>query len=217
MIDKLITPSILNVEKEKRLDVLKELLSYGIKWIHYDIMDGKFVPNDKAISVEEIKLFHNKLPSHLSDAHLMVSNPFDYAKKITDYVTCLTVHYEAFDSESEIIKFIDEFSSLNWIGLAIKPSTKFEDVKHILYLFDLVLIMSVEPGFGGQAFIEDSKNKIQQIFNYIKTEKLQTIIQVDGGLNDSNSKTIFDLGSSLNVVGSYLINNLSQETIKKLK
>lgn len=216
MIDKLISPSILNVEKNDRKEIINKLLDLGIKWIHYDVMDNKFVPN-KAIEIDEIISFQKECQKHLCDVHLMVNDPFYYARKLSEYVTCLTIHFESFNDEKEIIKFVDEFSHQNWIGLAIKPSTKFNDIKHILYLFDVVLIMSVEPGFGGQAFLETTYEKIDEIKKFIDEEKLPTLIQVDGGINNTNSKKIFELGSSLNVVGSYLIKDISKETINKLK
>ncbi len=215
MIKKQITPSILNIDKKNRVNVINELIDMGIKWIHYDIMDNKFVPNE-AISIEEIQSFKDNCKKHLSDAHLMVENPFEYAHQLKDFVTCLTIHYESFKNEEEIIKFINEFSHTNWIGIAIKPSTNFKEIQHILYLFDLVLIMSVEPGFGGQTFIENTYKKIEEIHSFIEMEKLPTVIQVDGGINNSNSKKIFKYGSLFNVVGTYLINNLNKDTLKKL-
>lgn len=215
MENKLITPSILNIPKEERKKIIDKFLDMGIKWIHYDVMDNKFVPNS-AIEVDEIISFQKNCKKHLSDVHLMVENPFEYAKKLSNHVYCLTIHYESFKDEKELIKFVNEFCHTNWVGLAIKPNTKFEDIKHLIYLFDLILIMSVEPGFGGQKFMDSTFEKIEKIKTFIDEEKLPTIIQVDGGINDTNCKKIFNLGSSYNVVGSYLINNLSKETIKKL-
>ena len=215
MLDRMITPSILNVEKNKRIEVINKLIDLGIKWIHYDIMDNKFVPNS-AIEIEEIISFQKECPKHLSDVHLMVENPKEYADKLKDYTTCLTIHFEAFNNDKEIIDFVNEYCHTNWVGLAIKPNTKFEQFAHLIYLFDIVLIMSVEPGFGGQKFIDETIKKIDQVKEFIDEEKLHTIIQVDGGINDSNSKKIFEHGSSFNVVGSYLMNNLNSETLKKL-
>lgn len=215
MIEKLITPSILNVDKKDRITVINQMIDMGIKWIHYDVMDGEFVPNI-AISIKEIISFQNQCQKHLSDVHLMVKNPMEYAKELANYVTCLTIHFESFDNKNEIIKFVDNFAHTNWIGLAIKPNTSFEEIKNILYLFDLILIMSVEPGFGGQEFIETTYEKIKKIKEFINEEKLPTIIQVDGGINDKNSKKLFQIGSSMNVVGSFLIKNLNIDTLKKL-
>lgn len=213
MHEKLITPSILNVNKNDREEIIKKLIDKGFKWFHYDVMDGIFVPN-KAIGIDEIIKFKTNLPKHLSDAHLMVENPFNYAKKIRDFVTCITVHYESFSSENELIDFVNEFAITNWIGLAIKPSTSINQIRHLIYLFDLILIMSVEPGKGGQTFIESTYAKIQQLNEFINEEKLNTIIQVDGGIKDFNSKKIFKSGSTLNVVGTYLIENIDKKDLK---
>lgn len=215
MVDKLISPSILNVEPEKRLVVINQMLDMGIKWIHYDVMDGEFVPN-RAINIEEIITFQKECKKHLSDVHLMVNNPWEYARELADHVTCLTVHYEAFANEEDLVKFVDHFAHTNWIGLALKPETTFEQIKNIIYLFDIILVMSVEPGFGGQKFIESSYEKIAIIKKFIDEEKLPTIIQVDGGINDQNSQKLFKMGSSLNVIGSFLINNLNREILKKI-
>lgn len=216
MDQKLITPSLLNVDKEDRVETIDKLMKLGIKWFHYDVMDNKFVPN-KAIEVEEIVNFYNHLPRHLCDAHLMVENPFEYARKLSPFVTCLTVHYESFRNEDEIIKFINEFAETNWIGLSIKPNTKLETIIPIVHYFDIILIMSVEPGFGGQKFIEETFEKVVKLKEYIEENKIPTSIQVDGGINDTNSKKLFELGSTYNVIGSYLMKNISKETLKKLK
>lgn len=215
MRNKLITPSILNVEKENRIDTINKMIDLGIKWFHYDVMDNKFVPNT-AIQVDEIIEFSKRCQKHLCDAHLMVENPFEYAKQLSDYVTCLTIHYESFNSKDKIIKFVNEFAHTNWIGLAIKPNTPFSEIQDITYLFDIILVMSVEPGFGGQKFIETTINKIKEIKEFIDEEKLHTIIQVDGGINLDNSKELFNIGTTFNVVGTFLINNLNKNTIKKL-
>ncbi|MBD5423443.1 MAG: ribulose-phosphate 3-epimerase [Mycoplasma sp.] len=216
MLDRQITPSILNVSKQDRPKIVNKLINLGIKWFHYDVMDEKFVSNT-GISIEEIISIKNNCKKHLSDVHLMVENPFEYATQLSDHVTCLTVHFESFKSESELVKFVDQFSHTNWVGLAINPETDFSKIRHILYLFDLVLIMSVNPGFGGQKFIEKIYKKIVEIKEFIDEEKLPTIIQVDGGINDENSKKIFSLGSSFNVVGTYLINNIDDlNVLKKL-
>ena len=216
MFEKQITPSILNVEKEERPDVIKQLIDLGIKWFHYDVMDGQFVENT-AITIEEIISFYHQLPKHLCDVHLMVQNPIEYAQKLKDFTTCITVHYEAFANDQEIINFVNEFSNTNWVGISIKPNTSFSQIQHLLHLFDLVLVMSVEPGKGGQPFIETSYEKVIEIAKFIEEEKLPTIIQVDGGINDANSKKLFETGATFNVVGSFLMKNLNAKTLKNLK
>ena len=214
MRDKYICPSLLSVPAEQRINVAKELLDLGIKWIHYDIMDNQFVKN-KAIEIDEYINIIKNTPGHLSDVHLMVNDPFIYAEKFKDYATCMTIHYESMNLE-KILNFVKKYQETTWIGLAIKPETKWEEIKDIIHHFEIILVMSVEPGFGGQTFIESSIEKIEQIANFIKENKLQTMIQVDGGINDKNSKKVFSAGATALVCGSYLINNMNVKTLKKL-
>ncbi|MDK2819586.1 MAG: ribulose-phosphate 3-epimerase [Mycoplasmataceae bacterium] len=214
MKDKYICPSLLSVAKEKRIEVADQLLKMGIKWIHYDIMDNKFV-NNKAIEIEEYVEIIKSTSSHLSDVHLMVKDPFIYAEEFKKYATCMTIHFEAL-TRDKILEFVQKYQELTWIGLAIKPGTSFEEIKDIIHHFEVILVMSVEPGFGGQKFIDYSIDKIKLISNFIKQNKLSTLIQVDGGINDLNAKKVFNSGANALVCGSYLINNLNEKTLKKL-
>lgn len=214
MKDKYICPSLLNVKKEERIEVANKLLKMGIKWIHYDIMDNKFV-NNSAIQVDEYTEIIKSTSPHLSDVHLMVEDPFSYAEEFKKYATCMTIHYEAL-TRNKILEFVKKYQEITWIGLAIKPETSFEEIKDIIYHFEVVLVMSVEPGFGGQKFIDSTITKIKLISNFIKQNSLSTIIQIDGGIDDQNSKKIFRAGAHALVCGSYLINNLSEKTLKKL-
>ncbi|MGL6125193.1 MAG: ribulose-phosphate 3-epimerase [Metamycoplasmataceae bacterium] len=214
MKNKYICPSLLSVDSSKRIESVVKLLDLGIKWIHYDIMDNKFVDNT-AIEIEEYINIINSTPKHLSDVHLMVENPFYYAEKFKDYATCMTIHYESVERD-EVIKFAKKYQEITWVGLAIKPETKWEDIKDIIHYFEVILVMSVNPGFGGQAFIESTFEKIKNIHDFIEENKLQTMIQVDGGINDKNSKKAFLSGATALVCGSHLMNNLSKKTLKKL-
>ncbi len=214
MKNRYICPSLLSVPTEKRIEVANRLLEMGIEWIHYDIMDNEFVKN-KAIEPEEYINILQATPAHLSDIHLMVNDPFIYAEKLKDYATCMTIHYESMPID-KILEFVKKYQEITWIGLAIKPGLNWEEIKPIIHHFEIILIMSVEPGFGGQTFIDESIEKINNISNFIKENKLQTIIQVDGGINNNNSKKAFLAGATALVCGSYLTNNLSEKTLKKL-
>ncbi len=214
MKNKYICPSLLSVPAEKRIEVAKELLDLGVKWIHYDIMDNEFV-NNTAIEIDEYIDIIKNTPGHLSDVHLMVNDPFVYAEKFKDYATCMTIHYESMPLD-KILSFVKKYQETTWIGLAIKPETKWEEIQDIIHHFEIILVMSVNPGFGGQDFIESSIEKIKNIDKFIQDNKLQTMIQVDGGINNTNSKKAFSAGATALVCGSYLINNLSLETLKKL-
>ncbi|MGL5205465.1 MAG: ribulose-phosphate 3-epimerase [Metamycoplasmataceae bacterium] len=214
MKNKYICPSLLNVKAEERIKTVNELLELGIKWIHYDIMDNKFVPNT-AIEIDEYINIIKSTPKHLSDVHLMVEDPFHYAEKFKDYATCMTIHYESVSRE-KVIEFAKKYQEITWVGLAIKPDTKWEEIKDIIHYFEVILVMSVYPGFGGQEFIASSIEKVSNIHDFIKENKLHALIQVDGGINDTNARKTFSAGASALVCGSFLMNNLNKKTLKKL-
>lgn len=211
---KLIAPSILDIEKEKRAQVINEYLKMGIRWIHYDFMDNKFVPNS-AIEIEEFIELQNMTKKHISDAHLMVENPFEWANKLKHHATCLTIHFES-QPKDKIVEFAKKFSDTNWVGLAIKPKTEFFLFEDIIQYFDLILVMSVEPGFGGQGFIETSLEKVRQIKAYIQDKSLSSLIQIDGGINDITAKQAFSSGVNVAVSGSYFYKHKSTQTLRNM-
>ncbi|MHA3786162.1 ribulose-phosphate 3-epimerase [Mycoplasma sp. Z244C] len=210
---KYVTPSLLNVEANKRLEMANTLVENGIKWIHYDIMDGKFVPNT-AIQVEEIaNISHNGKP-HIKDAHLMVVNPYDYVAHVKDIVDIITFHYEAIEDDLE--KF-NEFLTNNHhdlkIGLAIKPATKVEAVKPFLDRLALVLVMSVEPGAGGQKFMPTALDKISELKHLRDDNSYDYLIQVDGGINGITGPESFSAGADACVAGTYIVVEPTRERI----
>ncbi|WP_330463401.1 ribulose-phosphate 3-epimerase [Metamycoplasma gateae] len=213
---KKISPSILDVKKENLISYVNQLIEWNIDNIHYDVMDNKFVPNS-ALSFEEIKSIYNKCPSHKMDIHLMVEDVFYYFNLYKKFNAILTFHYEAFknkESLQEIIKKAKEEKVQ--LGIAFNPDTDVSKIIPLLKDFALVLPMSVYPGKGGQAFIENTLDKVKTLKEFITKNNLNTIIQIDGGIKDFNIKKCFDAGIDLAVVGSYLVNNFSFETIKKL-
>lgn len=213
---KKISPSILDVKKENLISYVNQLIEWNIDNIHYDVMDNKFVPNS-ALSFEEIKSIYNKCPKHKMDIHLMVEDVFYYFNLYKRFNAILTFHYEAFknkESLQEIIKKAKEEKVQ--LGIAFNPDTDVSKIIPLLKEFTLVLPMSVYPGKGGQTFIENTLDKVKTLKEYITKNNLNTIIQIDGGIKDFNIKKCFDSGVDLAVVGSYLVNNFSFETIKKL-
>lgn len=197
-----ISTSILSI-KDDILKKIKLLNNTDTDFIHYDIMDGKFVSNI-SFSFTEIEKI-NKYVTKPLDVHLMVENPTNY---IEYYKTLkpnyITIHYEI----NNYIKYIEYIKSLNIkVGLSIKPQTKIEDIFNILDRLDLVLIMSVEPGIGGQEFIDTTIDKINKLNKYIQTNKLKTLIEVDGGINDITSKKCIKAGANILVSGSYITNS----------
>ncbi|MGY6171843.1 ribulose-phosphate 3-epimerase [Candidatus Mycoplasma pogonae] len=216
MFKKLVAPSILNVAPENRIFTIKKLLAFGIKWIHYDIMDGIFV-NNNAISVEEITEFKRHCPKHFKDAHLMVINPLDYVMQLKNKVDLVTAHFEAFKNTAEIEHFISLTSSLNLqCGLAIKPDTNIKAIIPFLPNLNVVLVMSVEPGAGGQQFQPQALEKIRDLVRIRNNHALKFLIQVDGGINAITGPEVFLNGADVAVAGTYLISDISKARIASI-
>lgn len=214
----IIAPSILSADfKHLEEDILK-VQEAGAKWLHFDVMDGHFVPN---ISfglpvLKSIKGCHNMI----NDVHIMIDNPLKYAQRFVETgADYLTFHYEAckdLDECREVIKVIHEAGGK--AGISIKPRTKVEAILPLLGEVDLVLVMSVEPGFGGQEFIKEALGKIFLLQYHIKKDELNTLIEVDGGINDITGRQCILAGANVLVAGSYLFGHDDvKERIKKLQ
>ena len=203
-----ISTSILS--SNNRVDSIKKLNDTNCNYIHIDVMDNKFVPNYQ-FSIEEInKLI--PLSTKKIDIHLMVEDPLTYINKINNSnIEYITIHYEINDNIDNILQTIKNKGYK--VGLAIKPKTKIDEVKEYLNKIDMLLIMSVEPGYGGQSFIPNTINKI----NELKQLNKDLTVEVDGGINDKTIKQIYDI-SDIAVVGSYIINQIDyNKAINNLK
>ena len=163
-----LSPSILNVKNEDLERVLKELNNLECEYIHFDVMDGKFVPNTAYSSEDLAKV--KEISNKLMDVHLMVSDLDFYINDFLKYKPeIITFHVEACKDNDEVLKYINLIKSHKVkAGLSIKPNTPVSVLKSFIKDIDLVLIMSVEPGLGGQAFIENSLNKIEATSKLIK-------------------------------------------------
>ncbi|MCS4536689.1 MULTISPECIES: ribulose-phosphate 3-epimerase [unclassified Mycoplasma] len=214
MSKKYVTPSLLNVEEGKRAQMAQTLINEGIEWIHYDVMDAKFVPN-KAIELEEIIDIKQNTSKHFMDAHLMVEKPLDYLDKFKDVVDITTIHYEAIDHD-ELLEFLEKKHHDYRIGLAIKPQTNVEEIQDFLPYVALVLVMSVEPGAGGQKFIPTALDKISLLKKLRSKNQYQYLIQVDGGINDTTGPQAFKAGADACVAGTFLVKNPTKETISSV-
>ena len=183
-------------------------------WIHFDVMDGDFVSNTTFDfnKVKEINEY-NKL---YSDVHLMVSDPRKYIKEYADAKTdSITFHYEAVN-KGDILDIIKEIKSYNMkVGISIKPNTDVKVLDEYLKYLDNILIMSVEPGKGGQKFIESSLDKVRYLNN--KKKEYNYVISIDGGINNETCKLAKKAGCDVIIVGTYLANNLNKKTMDELR
>ena len=192
---------------------LEKLNDTDVDFIHVDIMDGKFVKN-KTMPFREMRHIYEYTSKRL-DVHLMVDNPSKYiplyAELNTEYIT---FHIEVLEDIKKNIDLIKSFSIK--AGLAIKPNTKINELIPYLPFIDLILIMSVEPGEGGQAFIEESENRVNEVRELINSYNLDCVVNIDGGVND---KTIDKCKNcDIVVAGSYITNSDDfQEKISSLR
>ena len=207
----MLSVSILGI-KENIKENIEKLDKLNIDFFHIDIMDGIFVTN-KTWKYEEIKsyLSDTKKPK---DVHLMVNNPKKYIKQyISLKPEIITFHYEATNNPLELIKYIQKYKIK--AGISIKPNTKVEALKDILEYVDLVLVMSVEPGAGGQSYIENSTNKINELKDLKEKNKYNYLIEVDGGINDTTKEKAQN--ADILVVGSFITKGNYKEQIEKIQ
>ena len=210
-----ISPSLLasdfmNLSEEiKRLNEIKNI------WLHLDIMDGHFVPN--LTFGHEIIRGIAKISDNPIDMHLMVGNPEFYINTLkSENIHNITWHLENnVDHHLLIEKAAENFSS---IGLSIKPDTSVEEIPlNLLKKVNLILVMSVEPGFGGQKFMPKAIEKVKKLNELKKAHKLNFTIQVDGGVNQENAKLLTQHGANNLVAGSFVFNGNVEAQINKLK
>ncbi len=194
----IISPSILSADFANLERDIKLVEEAGADWLHIDVMDGHFVPNI-TIGVPVVKSIKKvtKLPL---DVHLMIENPEKYIEAFAHAgADILTFHYEAVKDVPAIVDLIKSFGIK--AGMSIKPKTSPDDVLNFLNILDLLLVMTVEPGFGGQSFMEDCAEKIPVIKRHAP-ENL--IIQVDGGINAQTAKICTKYGANSLVAGNYI-------------
>lgn len=194
-----LAPSILSADFSSLANDVKKVEDAGCEYLHIDVMDGHFVPNI-TLGPMIIKSLRDKSKMFF-DAHLMIENPDDYVKEFVDSgCDMIVVHYEAC---THIHRTIQNIKSYNIkAGVAINPGTSIELIKPILEDIDMVLVMTVNPGFGGQSFIESTLDKIRDLRSLINEKNLNVDIQVDGGIKPDNVKKVVDAGANIIVAGS---------------
>ncbi|MBN3555174.1 ribulose-phosphate 3-epimerase [Fictibacillus nanhaiensis] len=194
-----IAPSILSADFSRLGDDIKAVEEAGADYIHVDVMDGHFVPNITIgpLVVQAIRPV-TKLPL---DVHLMIENPDHYIEEFAKAgADIISVHVEASRHLHRTIQLIKQLGVK--AGVVINPATPVDSIKHILQDVDLVLLMTVNPGFGGQAFIESVVTKIKEVSDLVKTQGLNVEIEVDGGVNPKTARLCVEAGANVLVAGS---------------
>ena len=215
-----ISTSILSVEKENSLKTFYNLETAKTDYFHIDVMDGKFVENNTSEKMIEYAENIKQISNLPLDVHLMVENVNDY---IEQYIplnpSFITLHYEALKNKEKILEAINKIKE-NGIkcGLSVKPNTNIEQIYEYLPYIHMVLIMTVEPGRGGQELIPHTIQKIEQLKKYITENNIDIYIEADGGINLENIHQLKQAGIEIAVVGNAVIKSENYtETISKLK
>lgn len=209
----ILAPSILAADFKQLGEQMKLTEDNGAKYIHFDVMDGMFVPSI-SFGMPVLKSIHNAT-EQVMDAHLMIQEPIRYIEEFEKAgADIVTIHLEACEDVEATIQKIRDCNMK--VGLSICPETSEEEVKGLLSKVDMLLVMSVHPGFGGQKFIPESLDKIRAIRAMINEQGLDVDIQVDGGIYHSNVKEVLDAGANIIVAGSAVFKGDPAENTKAM-
>ena len=213
-----VSASILSVKKENCIKTFYNLETAGIDYFHIDVMDGKFVENNTASLMQEYTEYLKNITNIPLDVHLMVEDVMAYIKSYLIFEPRnITIHYEAAKTEAELQEWITFIKQNNCkVGISIKPNTEVEKIYNLLPYIHTALVMTVEPGKGGQKLIPETIQKIHTLAQYINANNLEVDIEADGGINEENAHTLAQAGCNIAVVGTSLISSSNYgETVKK--
>ena len=210
----IIAPSMLACDFGNLYSEIQMVNKSEANWFHIDVMDGVFVPNI-SFGTPIMKVLKKNAKKTL-DVHLMIVNPDNYLESFAELgADILTVHYEACTHLHRTVQRVKDLKMK--AGVAINPHTPISSLKSIIKELDLVCIMSVNPGFGGQSFIEGTYSKIEELKSLIKEQSSKAIIEIDGGVNSENAKKLIDCGANALVAGSFVFKSKNPtETISEL-
>lgn len=209
----ILSPSLLAADFSKLGEQINELNNNNIKYIHIDVMDGMFVPS-VSFGMPVISSIR-KCSKAVFDVHLMIEEPARYIEEFKKAgADLITVHIEACKHLNRTLDMIRQ-TGLK-VGVALNPSTPLDSLKYVLDMVDMVLIMSVNPGFGGQSYIDNITDKIKELKTIIDERNLDIDIQVDGGINKDNIKSIYDAGANVIVAGTAVFKGNISGNIEEL-
>ena len=202
-----VSTSILNAEKGKEAEVILALEKARTDYIHIDVMDGEFVEKNTYQKMLELSSYVRRITNMPLDVHLMVK---DVETAINVFApveaNLITFHLEACKDEEEVFKFINMIKdNHSRVGIAVKPDTKIEEIYKFLPFIHVVLVMTVEPGKGGQTLISDMVDKIGTLKNHIDENDLDNVIEVDGGINLATCERVKEAGASMLVAGTAIL------------
>ena len=215
-----VSTSLLSVKKENIIQIIYNLEVAKTDYFHIDVMDGRFVENDTSETMRIYCEYLNQITNVPIDVHLMVTNVKEYIDSYSIFnPNIISFHYEACKDKEEVNKYINQIKERECkVGLAIKPNTKVDDIIEFLPKINLLLIMSVEPGKGGQEFIASTLEKIKYAKEKIDESGLDTEIEVDGGINIENAKDVKEEGATIAVSGTAIIKSKDYSyAIRKIK
>ncbi len=204
-----VSTSILSVKKEESIQTFYNLETAGTDYFHIDVMDGEFVKNNTVEQMTEYCEYLNNITNVPLDVHLMVKDVISYIKSFLIFrPRNITIHYEAAKDKEELMEWITFIKENNSkAGVSIKPNTNVEEIYEILPYVHTVLVMTVEPGEGGQKLIPETVKKIEMLKEYINNNNLEVDIEADGGINLQNVESIKSAGCDIVVAGTSIINS----------
>ena len=213
-----VSTSILSVKKEDALGTFYNLEVAKTDYFHIDVMDGKFVEQDTTLIMQEYCNNIKQISNLPLDVHLMVEDIKSYIDSFIPYnPNIITFHIEACKDKEEVLNIIKYIKDNGIkVGISIKPNTKVEEILEYLPFIHLVLIMTVEPGYGGQKLIPETIDKVKEIRRYINENDIDIDIQVDGGINLENKEELKKAGANIIVAGSSIINSKDFKDVIKI-